>query len=143
MKLQLASKKDKDGDWANHENPPDNLPEGINKPDKRLLTLREDETFASDIDECKLCNQQGTHEALHYFSDCTHLLKATQRQAFWDKVQTQDQTLLDYMTKIEPIQALRVATGLIKLNNQETSAHQERVSEPLQSFLLPKLRVVN
>ncbi len=48
------------------------------------------------------------HEALHYFSECTHLPKATQRQAFWDGIQTQDQTLLDYM---KPIQALRIATA--------------------------------
>ncbi len=95
--------------------------EGINKPDKRLLNLRDDVIFAGHTDECKLCKQQVAHEALHYFSDCTHLLKVTQRQAFWDGVQTQDQTLIDYMSKLESIQALRIATGLINLNNQETS----------------------
>ena len=128
MKLQLANKKDKDmstllsmGNWENHEYPPDNLPEGINKPDKRLLNLRDDVIFAGDLDECKLCKQHVAHEALHYFSDCTHHLKVTQRQAFWDGVQTQDQTLLDYMSKLKSIQALRIATGLINLNNQETS----------------------
>ena len=95
MKLQLASKEDIDittmlnkGDWGDPESPPENLPENMTKPDKRILSLRAQIISERKVDECKLCNQQGTQGLLHLFSDCTQPLKVIQRQAYWNGIKT-------------------------------------------------------
>ena len=58
MKLQLASKEYIDittmlnkGDWGDPESPPENLPENMTKPDKRIPSLR-----ARIISEIKIVN---------------------------------------------------------------------------------------
>jgi hypothetical protein len=81
MKLQLASKEDKDittmlskGDWGVIAHPK-NLPENMTKPDNIILSLRAQMISARKVDECKLCNQRGT-------GNTTSLLrKVIQRQA--------------------------------------------------------------
>ena len=109
MRLQLASKEDTDittmlneGEWGDPESPPENLPEHMINPDKRLLSLRAQIISERKIDECKLCNQQGTQELTHLFSECTQPLKVLQRQAYWNGIKTYNQSLHDYMSKLEP-----------------------------------------
>ena len=67
---------------------------------------------------------------LHHFSDCTQPLKVIQRQAYWKGIRTKPNPTSDRNDQVKQPRRQRVP-------------HQERVIEPLQSLLLPKLRVVN
>ena len=152
MKLQLASKEDKDittmlnkGDWGDPDSPPENLPKNMTKPDKRILSLRAQIISERKIDECKLCNQQrdtGTTQSLlrMYTTTKSH----TKRGILERNKNLQPVTArLHVNSRTKPNNPTSDRNDQVKQPRKQRVPHQERVIVPLQSLLLPKLRVLN
>ena len=64
---------------------------------------------------------KGHRNQTHLFPECSQPLKIIQRQAYWNGIQTYNQSLHDYMSNLKPNQAIRLATGLTKLNSHENN----------------------
>jgi hypothetical protein len=69
-----------------------------------------------------ICATNKGHRMYYMISQIAqHPLKVIQRQAYWNGIQTYNQSLHDFMATIiiEPNQTIRVATGMIKLNSHK------------------------
>ena len=108
-------------DSATEGHQPTRLPDTINKPNIKLLSIRREVLNILPNQTCNLCNGKFQSIFHHNLNDCSNPMSQLSRKQLWDSIEEQDKHLKNFLISRTKNQLTRVMAGLQQTQSNEAN----------------------